>query len=283
MPPLTTLFDTSESPALPLPDWIIARYGGPLGFPSPQGRPVVFSNFVTTLDGVVSYDVPGRAHAGVISRSNDEDRFLLGLLRACADVVVVGAGTLRAESDGQWTPDFAYPAGSESFAVLRKALGKPKHPTVAFVSASGDLDLHARAFTSEQPVVVLTTKEGGRALGRYSGQARIQVMEPDRPSARDVVSALALDPDWRLILTEGGPRLLGQFLRDGVLDEMFQTIAPQIAGRSPEHRRLALAEDAAFDPEEAPWGRLLSLKRSDDDFLFLRFALRPQEAASSRS
>ena len=283
MPPLITLFDTWESPALPLPAAILARYGGPLGFPSPRGRPLVISNFVTTLDGVVSYDIPGRAHASVISRSSDEDRFILGLLRACADVVVVGAGTLRAERGGEWTPQFAYPAAAKHFAALRKALGKPAQPTVVFVSASGDVDLRARAFRAEQPVVVLTTKKGGRRLGRPSGHTEIRLMRSERPSGRDIVNALAIDPSCRLILTEGGPTLLGRFLRDGVVDQMFQTIAPQIAGRSAEHRRLALVEDAAFDPNEAPWSRLVSLKRSRDDFLFLRFARRPQAAASSRS
>lgn len=281
--PLTTLFDIQESPALPLPAWVLTRYDGPLGFLTPPDRPLVFSNFVTTLDGVVSYDTPGHAHAGVISHGSDEDRFVLGLLRACADAVVVGAGTLRAEPGGQWTPGFAYPAGAEAFAALRKAMGKPAHPTLVFVSASGDLDLGAPAFSSEQPVVVLTTKRGGQRLGRHTGRVQVQVMEPDQPSGRDIVRAVAVDPDRRLILTEGGPTLLGQLLRDGVLDQMFQTIAPQIAGRSPDHGRRALVEDTAFLPTEAPWSRLLSVKRSPDDFLFLRFALRPQEAASSRS
>lgn len=282
MPPLATLFDTWESPALPLPTWVLAHYGGPLGFPAPRNRPFVFSNFVTTLDGVVSYDIPGQAQAGVISRSSDEDRFLLGLLRACADVVVVGAGTLRAEPEGHWTPDFAYPVGAKPFAALRKSMGKPPLPTAIFVSASGDLDLGAAAFRSKQPVAVLTTKQGARRLGRAK-KVQVQIMDADQPSGRDIVNAIAMNPDWRRILTEGGPTLLGHFLRDRVLDQMFHTLAPQIAGRSREHRRLALVEDVAFAPKEAPWSRLISLKRSHDDFLFLRYALRPQESASSRS
>lgn len=283
MPLLTTLFDAEESPALPLPPWIIDRYGGPLGFRPPRGRPLVFSNFVTTLDGVVSYDIPGQAHAGVISGGSDADRFLLGLLRACADAVVVGAGTLRAEPDGQWTPEFAYPAAGMHFAALRKAMGKPAQPAVFFVSASGDLDPRAPAFRARQSVVVLTTRRGARRLGRGLPKVQVQVLAADRPTGGDIVRAVARVRDCRLILTEGGPRLLGQLLSDGAIDQMFQTIAPQIAGRSRRHRRLALVEKAAFTPEKAPWGRLLSLKRSDDDFLFLRFALRPHEAASTRS
>jgi riboflavin biosynthesis pyrimidine reductase len=283
MPPLDTLFDRHEGRPLPLPRALLGRYGGPLGFPAPRGRPLVFSNFVTTLDGVVSYDIPRQAHAGVISRSSDEDRFVLGLLRACADVVVVGAGTLRAEPDGEWTPDFAYPAAAAPFAALRRAMGKAGQPAVAFVTASGDLDLDAGAFKADQPIVILTTKMGARRLGRHPRNVDVQVMDGPAPSARHIVTALATRLGARRILTEGGPTLMGRFLKDRVLDQMFQTIAPQIAGRSAAHRRLALVEDLAFRPQDAPWSRLLSVKRSADDLLFLRLAVRPQARASSRS
>jgi riboflavin biosynthesis pyrimidine reductase len=142
-----------------------------------------------------------------------------------------------------------------------------------FVSASGDVDLDAAAFTSKQPVVVLTTTKGARRLDRQSGNLHIRAIDGDQPRGRDIVRALAVNHDWRRILTEGGPTLFGLFLRDGLVDQMFQTIAPQIVGRSREHRRLALVAGTAFPPVEAPWGRLLGVKRSHDDFLFLRFAL----------
>lgn len=291
MPPLATLLDRSAAPSLPLPAAVAARYGGPLGFPAPAGRPFLFSNFVTSLDGVVSFDLPGRAHAGLISRSDDDDRYVLGLLRACADAVVVGAGTLRVERGGRWTPEGAYPRAAADFAALRQALGKPARPTTVFVSASGQLDLGAPVFASTDPVTVLTTKEGARRLGQAAGRVPglvdrrmpIVVMDADAPTGRDIVAALAVNPDWRTILTEGGPTLLGHFLRDGVLDEMFQTLAPLIAGRSTDERRLALVEGTAFAPEAAPWSELLSVKRSRKGLLFLRYALRGQDRPSSTS
>jgi len=283
MPGLATLFDAGTAPALPLPDVISERYGGPLGFPVPRGRPFVFSNFVTSLDGVVSFDLPGQAHAGLISRSNDDDRYLLGLLRACADVVLVGAGTLRVEREGRWTPEGAYPDAAADFAELRRRLGKPAQPTTVFVTATGALDLGAPVFTSTDPIVILTTPQGADRLGSRTGPARVEVIGAKEPTGRDIVAALARDPERRTILTEGGPTLFGRLLRDGVIDEMFQTVAPQIAGRSREAPRLALVEGVTFTPAAAPWSRLVSVKRSPDGLLFLRYALAGQERASSTS
>ena len=283
MPGLATLFDAGNAPALPLPDAISERYGGPLALPVPRGRPFVFSNFVTSLDGVVSFDLPGQAQAGLISHSNDDDRYLLGLLRACADVVLVGAGTLRVEPEGRWTPEGAYPDAAADFAELRRRIGKPAQPTTVFVTASGALDLGAPVFASTDPIVILTTPQGASRLGSRTGPARVEVIGAKAPTGRDIVAALARDPDRRTILTEGGPTLFGRLLRDGVIDEMFQTIAPQIAGRSREAPRLALVEGVTFTPASAPWSRLLSVKRSPDGLLFLRYALGRQARASSSS
>ena len=78
------------------------------------------ANFVESLDGVVA--IPGlpRSHA-VVSDDSEADRFVLALLRACADVVLVGAGTLAASPKGTWRVDKAYPEAAEAFAELRAA------------------------------------------------------------------------------------------------------------------------------------------------------------------
>ena len=80
---------------LPLPPTLRSLYGE-LAFPSPAGRLYVISNFVSTLDGVVSLGIPGKSGGGEISGFNQHDRALMGLLRAAAEAVVVGAGTLQA-------------------------------------------------------------------------------------------------------------------------------------------------------------------------------------------
>ncbi len=278
---LETLVDLAEGAPLPLPPSLVARYGGPLTFPKVD-RPYVYANFVSTIDGVVSYAIPGRAGAALISERKEEDRFMLGLLRACADVVVVGAGTLRVEGKHTWTAAHVYKPAATDFAALRAAMGKPEHPRVAFVTASGDVDLGLPAFRGPGQIVLITTEAGAARLGKLPDRVRVRVIGPAssseaagaaRPTARAVLDAIVADSGARMILSEGGPALLGGWLREGLVDELFLTVAPRLAGRSPQERRLALVEAAAFTPDDAPRTRLLSVKRADD-YLFLRYALR---------
>ena len=91
--PLETLYETRRGKALPLPPEL-ARLYGCLRMPQACSRPHVISNFVTTLDGVVSLSVKKHASGGDISGFSAHDRMVMGLLRAIADVVIVGAGTL---------------------------------------------------------------------------------------------------------------------------------------------------------------------------------------------
>src|SRR5262245_43143433 len=109
LPPLETFFDTTDGSDLPLPPPLAERYGR-LGFPSHPNLPHVVGNFVSTLDGVVSLGLPGKAGGREISGANPHDRMVMGLLRAAADVVIVGAGTFRESSSRRWTADTAYPS-----------------------------------------------------------------------------------------------------------------------------------------------------------------------------
>lgn len=243
---LDTLLDRSSGRALPLPPGLAERYGGALSFP--EARPYVVANFVSTLDGVVSYAVPGRSEASVVSGGNEGDRFVLALLRACADAIVVGAGTLREERDHLWTPEFVYPEAADEFAALRRAMGKPERALVAFVSASGNVDRTAPIFRSGVPTRVLT------------GHLR----------ARGLIDALGLrDP---LIVTEGGPTLFGELLRDAAVDELFLTLAPRLAGRDVGMPRKALVEAQAFAPDRSPRASVVSLK-AQGDFVFARYRI----------
>ncbi len=227
---------------------------------------------MSTLDGVVSYGVPLAAHAAVISAANPDDRFVLGLLRAAADVVVVGAGTLRAESRHSWTAEQVSRDTAEEFRALRAAMGKPRHPDVVFVTARGDVDVTLPAFrVPEQRVFVLTTARGAARLASYPNL----LVGPERAAlTSDALLELVVSATGaRRVLTEGGPTLFGRLLGDGKLDELFLTTAPQIAGRDAASPRLALVEGHAFAPDRAPWLRLVSVKAAED-FLFLRYSRR---------
>ncbi len=267
---LATLLDRTVGEALPLGDALADRYGGALRFPR-TSRTFVFANFVSTIDGVVSFALPGRSQASLISAGHPSDRFMLGLLRAAADAVLVGAGTLRDEPDVIWSPEAAFPEAGDAFARLRAAMQKPPRPLTVLVSGSGAVDLDAAAVAEGARVVVLTTERAAAALRGAPGHVRVRAMA--RGTTDEMIAIAAEESRGAMILTEGGPTLFGQFLRERTLDELFLTVAPRVAGRSKNERRTALVEGVAFAPEGVPIARLLSVK-SADDYLMLRMALR---------
>lgn len=270
------LEDRPSAPALrggPLPPALRAAYGGDLAIPLRPDRPTLVANFVSTLDGVISYNTPEAAGGGEISGFFEPDRFVMGLLRALADAVVVGAGTLRAAPDERWTPRSVHPVSDRAFADLRQRLGLRPNPITAIVTGSGALDLqHPGLADPGVDVVLITTDAGAVALRRQPVPSHIEIRSiGDHVRAHDVLTALAAR-GADLVLCEGGPHLFGQLLQAGLVDELFLTLAPQLAGRSEAVPRLSLVEDTAFDVSDARWGRLADLRRADDH-LFARYRL----------
>lgn len=266
---LATLVDRSAGESAPLGAELARRYGGDLRFPA--RRPWVYANFVQSIDGVVSLATPGKAQASVISARNPDDRFLLALLRVPANAVVVGAGTLREEPKSVWTPEQPFPELRAELAAARLAMKLPAIPLTVLVTRSGDLDLSLPVFTAGNRVLVLTTKEGAARIGKRPAQVDVRVMAAGTP--REIVDLAAAESGGGLILTEGGPTLFGDFVRERVVDELFLTIAPRFAGRDDDHRRLAVIEKAAFAPEDLREAKLVSLKTAGD-YIFTRFARR---------
>jgi riboflavin biosynthesis pyrimidine reductase len=158
---LETLFEVKYgSDWLSLPPELESLYGR-LEFPLHSGRPYIIGNFVTTVDGVVSLNTPGHASGGDISGFNAHDRMLMGLLRAIADAVIIGAGTLRVEPHHRWTAQYIYPELAEAYQLLRTSLGKPETPLNVIVTARGEVDLALPVFQSGTiPVLVVTTTDG---------------------------------------------------------------------------------------------------------------------------
>jgi riboflavin biosynthesis pyrimidine reductase len=265
---LETLLDRATGEIVPLPKALEALYGGPLRL----REQVVFANFVSTIDGIVSFDIPGQDQAKQVSRGNAGDRFMLALLRAVADAVIVGAGTLRKERDAIWTAERAFPDARADFVSLRAALGRPSRPLVVIVTATGQIDLALPVFNDGGPVIIATSSAGAARLGKEPPHVQVRELAAAAPLRSTDLVRLAIEGSGgRRILTEGGPNLFGAFLRERAVDELFLTIAPQIAGRSRDARRTGLVEAAAFLPDDAPRATLSSVKRSDD-YLFTRFA-----------
>jgi riboflavin biosynthesis pyrimidine reductase len=269
--PLTPLLDRARGRRVPLPRAIDRVYGR-LRIPAPAGRPWTIANFAETIDGVVALDAGGPARAGEITGSSSHDHFVMGLLRAVADVVVVGAGTLRAIPNHRWTPGRIFSPMASEYAALRRALGKSSAPQTVVVSGSGRLDLERPAFSGEEaPVRILTTPSGARRLAATARTRGVTVDALRGPAALSARSILRTLGRPGLVLVEGGPRLLGTFLRDRALDELFVTIAPQVAGRDRMSRRPGLAAGVELAPRRSAWSTLVDA-RAAPRLLFLRYA-----------
>jgi riboflavin biosynthesis pyrimidine reductase len=261
MNPINCLFERDGLPQLGLGPELSALYGGDFSLP----RPALYANFVASVDGVVALPSAGES-GGVISGQSEPDRFVMGLLRAMADAVLIGAGTLRAGFGDRWLPETVFPAAADDFSKLRERLGLRPRPLLVVVSGSGNIDLAQPAF---EDCLILTTPEG---------DARLRDELPS--GARTVVPGVSLsrcqgwldvlhDLGIKTILCEGGPTVLGELLRAKLVDELFLTTSPRLFGRRSGDGRRSLVE--GFDLSGRSM-ELLSL-RSHESHLFMRYAL----------
>lgn len=274
LPVLEHLYQGQGLPEFDLPPELAEAYGGPLGFTEPR----LYANFVTSVDGVVA--LPGQSHSSrIISEHSAADRFVMGLLRACADVVLIGAETMRDSPGSLWTADQAYPAADALFDELRHARGRPPRPAVAVLSGHGTVDPGHPAF--EDGAVVLTSEPGAARLrGRLPRAATILTIGAD--ASLDPTAALdALrSRGHRLILCEGGPRTLGALVAAGLVDELFLTTSPLLAGRTGTGSRQTLIEGIELLPATTVGCELLTLRRAGSH-LFARYRVsRPEWVAS---
>ncbi len=229
--------------------------------PAAADRPWLRANMISTLDGS-AHGPDGRSG----SLGTPRDARLLALLRAMADVIVVGSGTVRVE---RYKPVRADPR----FAGLRAAAGRTPTPAIAVVSRSLDLDPDAPLFTEapdDARTIVLTIDEcptdRRRELERV---ADVIVGGTHSVDPRRLVDALA-ERGHRRLLTEGGPRLLRDLVAADVVDELCLTIALRTIGGD-GGRILA---GAPVDPQR--WRPHLLLL--DDDLLLGRWFRTPESA-----
>lgn len=233
MQPLELLYEHAGLPGFSLPERIADLYAGTLGLP----EACLYANFVETIDGVVA--LPGVARSNrLIADENDADLFVMALLRACADAIVIGAGTLRASPANSWTAEAAYPSLADELGRLRRSLGMRERPDVVVLTRSGAV---------EPPEAI-----ADRVLVRTDIVAAMEELR-ERGRGR--------------ILCEGGPTLLGLLLSADLVDELFLTVSPLLAGRG-----LSLVEGAELLPDRRRAASLAGVRR-DGDHLFLRYLL----------
>jgi riboflavin biosynthesis pyrimidine reductase len=279
--PLETLFEAKHGRVLRLTPTLKRLYGS-LRMAPAHSRQYVFSNFVSTLDGVVSLQARGHDGGADISGFSIQDRMVMGLLRAIADVVIVGTGTLEADPQHVWTPDGICPSLADDYRALRIALRKPAVPLNVLVSGSGQIDLRLPVFTSGSvQTVVITTSAGAKQLGKRKTPPGLKIHAIPRCRGmippRSILEAVDQMKAGKRILIEGGPRLLGEFYARRLVDEQFLTLAPHIAGREYGDGRLGLVMGQAFPPGSTRWGALTDVRRGASH-LFLRYTFRSPPA-----
>jgi riboflavin biosynthesis pyrimidine reductase len=259
--PLDLLFERTDTAHFELPAPLSANYGGKLSLP----KQCVLANFVASLDGVVA--LPGDTESGqIISGRNPADRFVMGLLRACVDAVLLGAGTFRKSSGHLWTAERIYPPAAAEFAALRQQLGLKAAPTLVLLSASGALDMSEPA---AQNAWIVTTPRGEAALrSKLPAGARLSVVDSDRVSVAGLLATLRAAGLER-VLTEGGPSLFAELVRERLVDELFVTSSPALFGRFRDDQRKSLCNGIDLNGAAL---ELLSVRRHGSH-LFQRYAL----------
>jgi riboflavin biosynthesis pyrimidine reductase len=210
----------------------LAVYGDP---PAGDGRPGLRYNMIASVDGATAVD----GVAGGLANQADKD--LLALLRKLADVVLVGAGTVRAEGYG------------------------PSRVPIAVVTRSCKLDWDSRLFTAQvaRPVVLTVATAPAEARARAAEVADVVVAgerDVDLPGAVDALG----ERGWRKVLCEGGPTLNGQLAAAGLLDELCLTLSPRMVGGT--SKRIL---DGPLLP--GPPTYTLASACEQDGFLFLRY------------
>ena len=178
-------------------------------------RPHTFSNFVLSLDGHATLE--GRA--GTLGSRTDIE-MLMGL-RACADAVLIGAETMRVERYGRLVPDAMRRA-------LRERRGLPHDPLAVIVSGSMDLPWDAGLFTCGAGRVLLFTSSE-ESPPETETPVRV-VRHAGRVDVEAAIRHLRTERGIRALLCEGGPHLHGQLHAAGLIDELFVTHGPVLAG-----------------------------------------------------
>ena len=259
------LLSAEPGPGIALPPELRRIYGGDLALP----ERCLYANFVQTIDGVVA--IPSIPDSNrLVSGGSEGDRFVMALLRAAADAVLIGSGTLRASARGRWRPDTVFPAAGEAYAELRRELGLDPTPRVVILTASGSIPPD-RAVLEDAPLVVTTRAGAERLAGTLPVGVEVVAVAGDAEVDVEEAAGLLRERGYRRVLSEAGPHVFGSLVEAGLVDELFLTVSPLLAGR-PSSGALGLVEGVALLPEHAQPARLRSA-RAHGSHVFLQYAL----------
>ena len=216
--PLEPLYESSAAASSELTVPLGLLYGGGLGF----SGPTVYTNFVASLDGSVAFPEIPKSNK-LISGGSEADHFVMGLLRAFADVIVVGSGTLRGSPTGTWSPARAHPDSASLFAELRRLRGRPERPELAILSGSGAIDVQHPAL-GERAVILTSTSGASQLRERVPAAVEVAPLASEIEIDPGVVLRALRERGHQLILFEAGPHTFGTFAAAGLIEELFLTV-----------------------------------------------------------
>jgi riboflavin biosynthesis pyrimidine reductase len=225
------------------------------GYPDELTRPLLRGNAIASLDGGAT---TGGTSGGL---GGPGDRRLFALQRELADVIVVGAGTARAEG-------YRGARLTAAQRISRQHRGQSEIPPIALVTRSGWLDHDLPVLTGSEvtPLVLTCRAAAGGARIRLGAAAEVVECSGTDPDVVDLAVAMQRLAERGLlrVLTEGGPSLLGAFVAAGLLDELCLTSAPLLVGGT----AVRIAADATDVLSRMRRAHLLT---DDDGYLYSRY------------
>lgn len=262
--------NNEDSTSLPAP--FQAIYGGDWQIPQVAGRPYIYTNFAQSRDGRISYAEAGIATGGDVTGFNVHDRWLMGLLRARADAILMGDVTVNMEPEYVYCAETISPDDAPAFTALRQAEGRKPLPLVVILSLTGAIDWSKPCFQDVNSEILLaTTSDGAATVSECNCAATVEVISLGEESVdlQKLVTLLYETYGVQTLLCEGGSRVMANLLDAGLVDEEFVTFCPNFIGRTPTRHRPSYTEGVAWTPTTAPYSKPLSLRRADD-MLYLR-------------
>jgi riboflavin-specific deaminase-like protein len=225
-----------------------------LGDRAHAARPWVAANFISSVDGRATWDGKSGALGG------PADREIFARLRCATDAILAGTHTVRVERYGRLVAD-------PNRRAERERQGLAPDPAAILVTRSGDLPLEAPLFADPaQPIFVY----GPEVLADPpDAAAPVTVTRLPQVTFAAVLADLRARHGIRSVLCEGGPSLFAGLLHEGMIDELFLTLAPKLAGGG------AATTIASGPPLPELAGLTLASLHEHDSFLFLRYELTP--------
>ncbi len=224
-------------------------------YPADHGGVWLRANFIASLDGGATFSGKSGELGG------PGDRAVFSALREMADVILVGAGTVRTEG-------YAGARPTVTQRQRRQNRGQSEVPHIAIVSKSGRLERDMPVFTRTEvpPLVCTCTAAADQTRRTLAGLADVvdcSTGDPDNVDSAAVLATLA-DRELSRVLTEGGPMLFSSFVEHGLLDELCLTIAPTLVGG--EAGRIATGSEQVLTAM-----RCAHILTDDDGYLYTRY------------